>query len=293
MTISRNIVITAANDTYLPLALGLLRSLRGLSFSVPFDIGILDVGLSDAAKAQLAPFDVKIIPARVDIDYPDREAWEKQLPGFRAMTGRPYLRDYFPEYDVYMWMDADTWVQTPEALDTMLPGAAEENALFIASEIDRDYKPYFLSSQPWEYHLKWYRANFPAERVAAIFPRPMLNTGVFAMQANSPLWKVWGEECTASLRRAAKMTKQQFMCDQLSLNIAVYMQGLPLRVMPAEFNWLTLYSIPMVDEEKNLFVRPTQPRTAISVLHLTHEKKMRSFDIATTAGGTVTRTLLN
>jgi hypothetical protein len=188
VTAQRNIVITATNDLYLPLALGLLKSMRRLHFSVPFDIGILDVGLGDKAKAQLAAFDVKIVPARVDVEYQDREVRERQLSGFRAMTARPYLRNYFPGYDVYMWVDADAWAQTPEALDTMLTGAGEEDALYIAAEIDRDYKPYFLSSQPWEFHLKWYRSNFPLEAVAAIFPRPMLNSSVFAMRGSSPVW---------------------------------------------------------------------------------------------------------
>jgi hypothetical protein len=89
------------------------------------------------------------------------------------------------------------------------------------------------------------------------------------------------------------MTRQQFMCDQLSLNRVVYTQGFSLQVMPAEFNWLSLYALPMFDTEKNLFVRPTPPRSAISILHLTHEKKLRSFDIAATSGGRITRTLLN
>ena len=272
---------------------GLLRSLRMLPFAVPFDIGVLDVGLTENGKAQLAAFDVKIVPAQVDIEYRGREEWEQQLQGFRAMTARPFLRNYFPGYDVYMWIDADAWAQTPEAVDTMLAGAGAEDALFICAEVDRDYKPYFLSSKPWEYHLKWYRANFPPEIFTAIFPRPMLIDGVFAMRAESPVWKEWAEVYTACLQRAAKVGREQFMGDQLSLNVAVYMKGFPLRLMPAEFGWLTLYAIPMIDAEKNLFVRPTQPRTPISILHLTHEKKMRSFDIATTSGGTIARTLLN
>ncbi|MDR3425380.1 MAG: hypothetical protein P4M13_09990 [Alphaproteobacteria bacterium] len=293
MTAPRNIVITAANDPYLPLALGLLRSLRAHKFSLPFAIGVLDVGLGDSAKAQVAALGAVIVPARVDIDYPGRVEWERQMPGFRAMTARPFLRDYFPGYDVYMWMDADAWAQTPEAVDVMLDGAEAEDALFIASEIDRDYRPYFLSSQPWDYHLKWYRANFPAETVAAIFPRPMLSDAVFALRATSKVWAAWAEVYAVCLQRVEKMTRQQFMGDQLSLNIAVYTQGFPLRIMPAEFNWLSLYALPMIDADTGLFVRPTPPRTVISVMHLTHEKKMRSFDLATTRGGTVECSLMN
>ena len=100
--------------------------------------------------------------------------------------------------------------------------------------------------------------NFPAETVAAIFPRPMLNVGVWAMNAASPVWKPWGDVYTACLKRTVKMTAEQFMCDQLSMNVAVYTQALPLKIMPAEFNWLSLYAIPMFDAKTKLFVRPTR-----------------------------------
>jgi hypothetical protein len=293
VTASRNIIVTAANDPYLPLALGLLRSLRQHRFSVPFDIGILDLGLDDDARAQMSALGVTIVSAQADIDYPGRAEWEQQMPGFHAMTARPYLRHYFPGYDIYMWMDADTWVQTPEAIDVMLAGAAADDALHIISEFDRDYRPYFLNSQVWEDHLKWYRANFAAETIAAFFPRPMLSDAVFALRAASPVWKAWGDIYTACLQRAVPMTRAQFMGDQLSLNVAVYTNGFPLRIMPAEFNWLSLYALPMLDEEKNLFVRPTAPRTVISVMHLTHPDKAHEMELQTTKGAIVRRSLMN
>jgi len=58
----------------------MLRSLSSLSFSSPFDIGVIDVGLGDNAKTQLEMFGAVIVPARVDIEYPDRLAWEQQAP---------------------------------------------------------------------------------------------------------------------------------------------------------------------------------------------------------------------
>ncbi|MGH6976466.1 MAG: hypothetical protein ACREED_05505 [Stellaceae bacterium] len=29
----------------------------------------------------------------------------------------PFLRRYFPGYDVYLWLDGDTWVQDAEAIE--------------------------------------------------------------------------------------------------------------------------------------------------------------------------------
>jgi hypothetical protein len=293
VTAPRTIIITAINDLYLTLAHGMLRSLRSQVFSIPFDIGVIDVGLSESARAHIEGFGATVVAAQANIDYPGRTKWEQQHPAFRALTSRPFLRGYFPGYDAYMWMDADMWAQTPDAIETMLGGATSGDELYICSEIDRDYATYFLGSRPWELHLDWYRTNFSTETVSAIFPRPMLNAGVWAMSATSPVWQAWQEVYSDCLRRTQQMTREQFMCDQLSLNVGVYTQGLPLKIMPAEFNWLTIYAVPVFNSKTGRFVRPTQPRTVISMMHLTHEKKMRTFDLSTTEGGTLTRTLMN
>lgn len=291
MTAKKNIIVTAADDLYLPLVIGLLQSLRSLSFLTPFDIGVLDVGLGDAARQTLSAYGVTFATPKTDIDYPDRARWEQMRPAYRAQTSRPFLRDYFSGYDVYMWMDADSWAQTPDAIDTMLSEAAASDALHIASEIDRAYTPYFLSSQPWSYHLDWYRANYPAEMVQAIFPRPMLNVGVFALRADAPAWKPWAELYAFALNRVQEMSDKQFMCDQLSLNMAVYLNGLPLRVMPAEYNWLTLYALPAYDETRAHYVRPTAPREVISVMHLTHKGKLEAQEIRSATGAPLLRAL--
>jgi hypothetical protein len=289
----RHIIVTAANDLYLPLARGMLSSLRALRFSAVFDIGVIDVGLNDEAKSELSSiFGATIVPARADFDYPGREAWECDHPAFRSLTSRPYLRDYFPGYETYMLFDADAWAQTPDAVDTMLQGAASDDAIYIASEMDRDYKPYFLSSQPFEYHLKWFSANFAADVVRGFFPRPMLNAGIWAMNSASPVWNAWAHFYRESLNRTQNMTREQFMVDQLSLNVAIYTQGLPVKVMPAEYNWLSLFTMPMWDAEQKLFIRPTVPRTPISILHLTHEGKLKNFDLQTTQGDTINRSLM-
>ncbi len=288
---SRFIVVTAADETYSPLLQDWLRALRRVQPSVTFNIGILDLGLSEASKAQLAASNVILKSPKIDIDYPGREAWEAQAPFYRAMTARPYLRDYFPGYDAYMWMDADTWTQTSEALDTMLPFASADDAIYIASEFDRDYSPYFLSSQPWEFHLKWYRANFSEATINKFFPRPMFNTGVMALSSRSPVWKAWGDTFAQCLQSLPLLGRENFMSEQLSLNVALHLNGLPYKVMPAEFNWLSLYALPMIDAETGFYARPTPPRSIISVLHLTHQGKLRTLDLKTTTGQIVQRSL--
>lgn len=288
---SRNVIVTATDDTYLPLVLDLLRSLRRLKPAVTFDIGILDLGLSDKSKTELTPFDVTLKSAKADIDYPGRVEWEQQAPFYRAMTSRPFLRDYFPGYDAYMWMDADTWAQNADAINTMLPAAATDDALYIASEFDRDYTPYFQGAQVFEYHLKWYKAHFPDDVIGRVFPRPMLNTGVMAMSAKSPVWAKWAETFSTCLKRIPKLSRENFMSEQLSLNVALHVENLPYKVMPSEFNWLSLYALPLVDAAIGHYVRPTVPRTEISVIHLTHNGKLREQDLHSTNGKSIKRVL--
>jgi len=288
---ARTIIVTASDDTYAPLALDLLRSLRRLKLSFAFDIGMFDLGLSPASREALAAYGAIFKIPNIDIDYPGRAAWEQQAPFYRAMTSRPFLRDYFTGYDGYMWMDADSWAQTPEAIETMLPAAAGDDALYIVAEIDRDYAPYFNSSQPWDYHLKWYKANFPEALVNRIFPRPMLNTGVMALSARAPIWEKWAEAFTLCLKNIPQLSRENFMSEQLSLNIAQYLHGLPLKVMPAEFNWLSLYAVPMIDAATGRYVRPTVPRTPLSVIHLTHQKKLRELELPVSDGTMQTRAL--
>lgn len=289
MGAQRTIIVTASDDTYFPFALDLLRSLRRLKPCIEFDIGIMDLGLSENSKAQLAPFGVTLKKAGIDIDYPGRVAWEKQAPFYRAMTSRPFLRDYFPGYAAYMWMDGDTWAQNADAVETMLPAATSDNALYVASEIDRDYLPCFQGSQPWEYHFKWYKAHFGDDIVGQIFPRPMLNSGVMAMSATSPVWTKWAETFCACLKRIPQLGRENFMSEQLSLNVALHMDNLPFKVMPSEFNWLTLYALPKVDVTSGHYVWPTVPRTEISVIHITHQGKLREQDLTATDGTSIKR----
>ena len=59
-------------------------------------------------------------------------------PHLRSLTARPFLPDYFPGYDVYIWIDCDAWVQEQFALEWLFYTAAS-GALGIVPELDRSY----------------------------------------------------------------------------------------------------------------------------------------------------------
>ena len=220
-----------------------------------------------------------------------REHWETKRPGVRTLTARPFLRRYFPGYDVYMWLDSDIWVQTPEAINTMLAGAAKSPALYIACELDRCYTTFFQSAEQWGVFNSWYATNYDAATTGAMALKPMLNAGVFAMNHNAPHWDAWAEIYAGVLQKTTGLDDKTFMADQLGLNIMLYLRGFPHVVMPASFNWLTYYALPKIDGAGQ-YVEPLPPHRVISQFHLTRPNKAQVETLEYLDGRVVERSLL-
>ncbi|MBV8549304.1 MAG: hypothetical protein JO126_07605 [Alphaproteobacteria bacterium] len=285
------IIVTAGDEQYFTLLADLIQSIRHQTYDLAFDLGVIDVGLSADNKSWLALQGVTVVPARSDIDYPGRTEWEQKKPGFRTLTARLFMRSYFPGYDTYMWMDADVWVQTPDAINCMLKAAAQSDAIHICCELDRCYKTFFEHAAIWHIFRDWYNANYGEQVGAAMTLKPMLNAGVWAMSKASPVWQAWVDLYTAALQKLNEATDKSFMADQLGLNILLYLQKLPHVIMPATFNWITFYALPMFDPQSGLYVEPAPPYRPISQFHLTRPIKIQSEKIACVGGGEVERPL--
>ena len=52
--------------------------------------------------------------------------------------GQAFLPNYFPGYEKYLWIDADAWVNSWEAIELYLKGC-ENNKLAISTSADRSY----------------------------------------------------------------------------------------------------------------------------------------------------------
>jgi lipopolysaccharide biosynthesis glycosyltransferase len=287
----KTIVISACDQNYVFLANDLFSSLRKLSFDYPFDVGLLDVGITDNNRRYFESVGVRVVAAEADIDYPAREEWEAKRPGVRTLTARPFLRRYFPGYDLYIWLDADVWVQTPEAINTIIAEAGRIPAMFIACELDRCYTAFFENAEIWQKFAGWYQTNFSPEITGAMTLKPMLNAGVFALLAESPVWDAWRDMYSAALQNTTTFNDHTFMADQLGLNILLYQKAMPFVTLPASFNWLTFFALPKLDRATNLLVEPLPPYRPISQIHLTRPKKNVPEKIQCTDGSWVERVL--
>ncbi|WP_323797425.1 hypothetical protein [Nisaea sp.] len=265
----KTIICTAGEDRFFPISQCLLRSVRDQQQG-DIDIGYLNLGLSAGNLEKLSEYGASVVTPGWDIDFvpPDGDP-TKVGDGFKAMTSRPFLRDHFPGYDVYIWIDADAWVQNWWAIDWLIEGARRGD-LNIAPEMDRAYEHCF----DFKAYVRWtvdQQAQFFGHDVAKrVGYNPVLNCGVFSMPSAHPLWDLWAEKLRDALQRHVG-----FFADQMSLNHVVYAGDHPRCFLPSQFNWLASMALPAFDPGISQFVEPGIPHRPLGILHLSGKTKSK------------------
>lgn len=278
----KTVICTAANDTFASLALDLARSIKNKPKSHEVSIGLLDTGLSDAAANQFRREVDHVVAPGWDVDFATlqradnlrpNEKWLRDNQGFQAMTARPSLPKHFPGYDLYIWIDADCWVQEWTVIDLLRQGAREGD-LCITAELDRAYIQYYDKGVITDWVNGFYETLFGEDVAGQLRNFPVLNTGVFALRGDSPLWARWHQALEDGLSRI-----YDFYAEQFGLNRVVYLEDFPRNVLPATCNWLANRALIMFDAETNTFVEPNLPHAPLGVIHLSGDAKNKEHQI--------------
>ena len=257
----RTIIVSAANQGYSGLVEDLLSSIRRFSEMDAFDVGVLDLGLSEPSRSSMRSRGIVLVEPGWDIDLGSRM---QSAPHLRAMTARPFLNRYFPDHDIIVWLDADIWIQDPEALSLYVQGAAEHG--FAATpEIDRSYQTHHGPNAFTDFHDAVYRECFGPELGAKLRRFSLINSGAFAGKSSSPVWQHWAE----IYERIANRTEVPH-AEQAALNAAVWMEwetsGIAL--LPAVCNWICSLARPLWDQDRCLLVEPNLPHAPIGLVHM-------------------------
>lgn len=271
------IIITAANAKYFELVRGTILSVRQKPQGRKAIVGFFDLGCT--------PEQLQWLHDRVNIiKQPD---WEFDFPArneaphhFKGLLARPFLRRYFPNFDIYLWIDADAWVQDWKAVELFMEAAKGER-LAIVPEINRSSEIQYggLPLYWWQWVHNQYLAAFGKEVAEELYSYPLLNAGVFALHKNAPHWEVWAEFLERGLQQNVSL-----MTDQFALNLAVYKGGLFDRteMLPTWCNWTCHYGFPTWDKQKSCLVEPYLPHVPIGILHLTGVDKEGQVELKTT-----------
>ena len=284
----KTIIITASDVKYFPLAKGTILSIRDQQVDQNTAIGFLDLGCHSEQLQWLKNQVNFICKPDWHFNFPAQNQAPEHLKGLLA---RPFLREYFPGFDIYIWIDADAWVQKWDAIELLIQGANKKE-LAIAYELDRGYYQFYDENFPdrWAGPLQWYRdTHLPESVIQKIYQFPMINAGVFAIRQSSSLWQAWAEELGKAVQKKAWL-----LSDQMVLNYLIYRGGFfaSTEFLPAWCNWICMYGLPVWDREASCFVEPYLPHTPIGILHLAGPAKRSQVNLLTTNNDLVSMSLL-
>ena len=106
----KNVIVSLADANYFPLLEELINSIKKHKESESVAICILDAGLTDDQKKKISNKIDEIKKAEWDIKVPDYKVKGKEW--LKSQVSRAFLPKYFPNYDKYLWIDCDAWVNS-------------------------------------------------------------------------------------------------------------------------------------------------------------------------------------
>jgi len=273
-------IVTGADKKYFPFLKNLVLSLKKSKSLDICDLCILTVDQDNPFMSEINGLVNKTKNASfsLNIKFKDKQNWHKLL------TERPFLREYFPGYKKYIWLDADTEVLDINAI-VNLDEATNEKDLAITPESCESYvfknsnfgiKKIFSSIYKisgWSF--KNYNRYFGKNLGQKLFFNPLFNNGVFCMRSDSIIWELWKYEYQNALNRAN--TSYGVKTDQLSLNKIIYEKFKSVSILDTTNNWIISKSEPVIKKD-NIFFTPSFPRRKINIFHYTNFSPEDSFN---------------
>lgn len=266
------ILVSGCDANYYPMLREWLHSVRRFAQSNDMDIGILDAGLTKEQCNSLRPL-VDAIP-KPDWPCPLPESKTKGKEFLKACVCRPFLREIFPGYDIYIWMDADTWIQSWKPMELFLQGAARKK-ITLTGQVDRAYpragrvKWFGRLAQPRGFYFSNARKAYGFKTAKALMPYHVLLAGMFALHKDAPHWNRWQDLVKTTMTKG-----KVFTAEQLSLGVMCYLEGFEYEILPAWTHWLCEFK-PLWDDKNKVFVETYLPHNPLGVLHLSGFDAMR------------------
>ena len=261
------IIVSSADSKYFFLLKELFLSLDRSGILTDYQFSILDTGLTKEQKIFFLDNSVIIKEA----------IWNTPVPKFKILgrenlktqVARAYLPNYFENYKLYIWLDADMWLNDIESFYFYEKGALNDK-LTIVPQSDRAYVKNANVEWLFGFPKKIKTINYKniSKSISKSLGRKYafhstLNAGAFAINDNVNIWKCFQK----NIKLAAKKGRI-FGTDQVALALSIYEDGLPSEFLPSYCNWMCEFNMPKFDNKKNQFVEPYIPNNPIALVHL-------------------------
>ncbi len=264
----KNVIVSLADSNYYELLNELVESIISFEKSKDIAICILDAGLTDDQKKNLSKKVDEIKSANWDIDVPALKVLGKEW--LKSQVSRAFLPKYFPNYEKYLWIDCDAWVNDWSSIELYFK-ACENGKLGITQTLGPGYeimskvdwlygKIALIKSQNFKHAVK---SKIGLEKARKLAFAPHINIGVFSLEKNSPGWISWQNNLRQTLKHG-----NIFGSEGLAINMAVYIDRIDTEFLPLYCNWIASNLLPKYDEKQKTFVEPYLPNKKIGIMHL-------------------------
>jgi len=258
------LIATASSAEFFHFLQGMILSIRENPQGASTALGCFDLGLADEQKAWLEEREVKVVTPEWGFGFTDQDGMPTP---FKAILARPSIPNYFPGHDIYMHMDADAWVQDWEAVELYRQGASR-GVMAVTPEIDRAFVSNYGTSRSYRgFIMNVYTDLRGPEAAEKYRDYPILNTGVFALPKDSPVWERWRQRIQETLQHGCN-----FHVEQASVNYEIfedldnYLRA-GLEFLPSRCNWVCHQSLPKWNSETGLLVEPFLPHAPLGIVH--------------------------
>tara|TARA_B100001109_G_C18831001_1_gene459529 strand:- start:113 stop:997 length:885 start_codon:yes stop_codon:yes gene_type:complete len=275
-------IISGCDNNYFYKYLNLYNSLIDNNCFEQADLCFVNISISDNNLKKISHRIKKIVEPKWDFKIPFKtQEWKKLL------TIRPFLKNYFPGYDNYIWLDADTWVQGNDFISDFI-NVCSMGKISIVPEYDINYEALkmkysfkkifsdFYQAKGWSYkNLKKY---FDKETLNKLHQKPILNAGVFSLPSNSIIWEKWKNE----YKKIVELATDDYCLnmDQASLNKVLYNNLDLVNFFNSEYNYLIKNCLPIIDNDGNFCLKDF-PFNKIKIIHLTQIEYEKEYSIKT------------
>jgi len=264
----KNVIVSLADSNYFELLDELVDSIKSFEKSKDIAICILDAGLTSEQKKILAKKVDEIKSAEWDIEVPAFKVKGKEW--LKSQVSRAFLPKYFPDYEKYLWIDCDAWVNDWTSVELYFK-ACENGKLGITQTLGPGYKIMskvnwlfgkvaIIKSQNFKHAVKSKIGLSKARKLAFA---PHINIGVFSLEKDSPGWTSWQKNLDQTLKSG-----NIFGSEGLAINMSVYIDDLETEFLPLNCNWIASNLLPKFNEVENTFVEPYLPNYKIGIMHL-------------------------
>ncbi len=276
MTQNRIALITGGDAKYYPLISELIASVRRFPQSSTVDIHVLDAGLTPEQRNTLHAQNIQTFaPDWPNADIARRGQGKEYV---KACILRPFLRDLVPGYDIYIWLDGDTWIQDWSAIDLFIRGA-ETRAMTCTMQVHHAYPKSMRLSwlgpfpfKPRSFYYSNARRAFGGAVARKLFAHNVFLAGAFALHREAPHWDRWQTLILQALKRG-----KLFTAEQLTMGMMLHLDKYPVEILPLWCNWLCGFGV-KYDPVAGRFTEPYLPYQPLGILHLCGFDDMRVDD---------------